>query len=206
MSNHALVFGASGISGWALVKEALSYPNPTAFSKVTALTNRPLSFSDSQWPEDNRLQLISGIDLTRPVANVVQLLKDIPSIETVSHVFLFLYLDPGKDKKALIKVNTDVIRTAVEATQQVSLVIKSFILQTGGKSYGLGKQYLRALYAPLTSQNVPVSSGLYLRSKSRIQECQNRFLTTFSTTINMTCLKHYPTALHGLSPRSDRMQ
>jgi hypothetical protein len=143
MSNHALIFGASGISGWALVKEALCYPNPTAFAKVTALTNRPLSFSDSQWPEDKRLQLISGIDLTSPVADVVQLLKGIPSIETVSHVFLFLYLDPGKDKKTLTEANTTVIRTAVQATQQVSLVVKSFILQTGGKSYGLGKQYQR---------------------------------------------------------------
>ena len=148
MSNHALVFGASGISGWALVKEALSYPNPSAFSRVTALTNRPLSVSDSQWPEDNRLRLISGVDLTKPVADVVQLLKDIPSVETVSHVFLFLYLDLGKDKKSLIKVNTDLIRTAVEAIQQASLVIKSFILQTGGKSYGLGKQCRRVFTAP----------------------------------------------------------
>lgn len=144
MSNHALIFGASGISGWALVKEALGYPNPTAFARVTALTNRPLSISDSQWPEDKRLQLISGIDLTSSVANVVQLLKDIPSIESVSHVFLFLYLDPGKDKKTLIEVNTTVIRTAVQAIQEVSLAIKSIILQTGGKSYGLGRQYQKS--------------------------------------------------------------
>lgn len=138
MSNHALVFGASGISGWALVKEALSYPDSTAFAKVTALTNRPLSLADSQWPDDRRLQLISGIDLTRPLADVIERLKEIPSIDTASHVFLFLYLNPGKDKKTLVQVNTGLIRTAVQAVQEVSPVVKSFILQTGGKAYGLG--------------------------------------------------------------------
>jgi nucleoside-diphosphate-sugar epimerase len=136
---HALVFGASGISGWALVKEALSYPTPTTFSQVTALSNRPLSLSDAQWPDDPRLQLTSEIDLTHPTEKVVEGLKEkVKNVDTVTHVFLFLYLDPGKDHKTLVEVNTNLIRTAVEAAQRVSPKIKSFILQTGGKAYGLG--------------------------------------------------------------------
>ena len=139
INNHALVFGASGITGWALVKEALSYPTPTTFSQVTALSNRPLSAADAQWPDDPRLQLASGIDLTGPVDAVVSALKSkVNNVETVTHVFLFVYLDPGKDHKTLVEVNTDLIRTAVEAAQKVSPNIKSFILQTGGKAYGLG--------------------------------------------------------------------
>jgi nucleoside-diphosphate-sugar epimerase len=138
-NNHALVFGASGISGWALVKEALSYPTPTTFNQVTALSNRPLSLADAQWPNDPRLHLASGIDLTGPVDTVVSALKEkVNGIETVTHVFLFVYLDPGKDHKTLQEVNTNLIKTAVEATQKVSPNIKSFILQTGGKAYGLG--------------------------------------------------------------------
>lgn len=137
--SHALVFGASGISGWALVKEALSYPTPTTFDRVTALTNRPLSTADAQWPNDARLQLTSGVDLTGSVESVVSALKDeVTSVDTVTHVFLLAYLDPGTDKKTLKEVNTNLVKTAVEAMQEVSANIKSFILQTGGKAYGLG--------------------------------------------------------------------
>lgn len=143
-NNHALVFGASGISGWALVKEALSYPTPTTFSQVTALSNRPLSLADAHWPDDPRLQLASGVDLTSPLDTVVEALKaKVKGIETVTHVFLFLYLDPGKDKQTLKEVNTNLIRTAVTAMQSVSSSLKSFVLQTGGKAYGLGKKDLQ---------------------------------------------------------------
>lgn len=136
---HALVFGASGISGWAVVKEALSYPTTTTFDHVTALTNRPLTIADAHWPDDARLQLASGIDLTDSVEKVANALKEkVGNIGTVTHVFLLAYLDPGKDKKALKEVNTLLVKTAVEAVQKVSLNIKSFILQTGGKVYGLG--------------------------------------------------------------------
>ena len=138
-SHHALIFGASGISGWALVKEELSYPTPTTFSKVSALSKRLLSLAEAQWPDDPRLQLASGIDLTCPVDTVVRALKrKVGEVENVSHVFVFLYLDPGKDHKTLGEVNTNLIKTAAETTQKVSSKIVSFILQTGGKAYGLG--------------------------------------------------------------------
>jgi len=141
--SHALIFGASGISGWALVKEALNYPTPTTFGQVTAITNRPLSFTDTQWPDDPRLRLASGIDLTASVDTVVNALKEkVVNIDTVTHVFLVVYIDPGKDHKTLCEVNTTLIKTAVEATQKVSPSVKSFILQTGGKAYGLGKALL----------------------------------------------------------------
>ncbi|KAL4864895.1 hypothetical protein BDV12DRAFT_188622 [Aspergillus spectabilis] len=37
--NVALVFGASGISGWAVTKNLLSYPFSTTFSRIIALTH-----------------------------------------------------------------------------------------------------------------------------------------------------------------------
>ena len=62
--NHGLVFGASGILGWATVNAILQgYPSPEAFSQVTALTNRPLPPEVAQWPESSKLQVVSGIDL-----------------------------------------------------------------------------------------------------------------------------------------------
>lgn len=42
-NSHALVFGASGITRWAIIDAILSnYPSPNIFTKVTALTNCPL--------------------------------------------------------------------------------------------------------------------------------------------------------------------
>ncbi|KIX04889.1 uncharacterized protein Z518_05760 [Rhinocladiella mackenziei CBS 650.93] len=121
---HALVFGASGISGWALLKEALGCPAPTTFEYVTAVTNRPLITSNTQ----------CVVGLTGSVDSIVSALN---TIETVSPVFLFVYLDPGKDNKDLKKANTGPIRTAVEATQNAASNVKSSILQLGGKAYGL---------------------------------------------------------------------
>lgn len=93
-SNHAIVFGASGLIGWAIVDQLLSaYPGPGSFSKVTAVTNRPLDLNDSHWPkpESERpdLQLVSGIDLRRGDGSVLaeslqQVVKD---IETVTHIY-----------------------------------------------------------------------------------------------------------------------
>ena len=91
---HALVFGASGISGHALVTQALSYPTTNTFAHVTGLTNRPLRIADAGFPDDPRLQLVSGIDLTRDVDTVVQKLKsEVKNVETVSHVFFTAYIE-----------------------------------------------------------------------------------------------------------------
>lgn len=98
-SNHAIVFGASGLIGWAVVDQLLSlYPHEGNFAKVTAVTNRPLNFEETQWPElDSRrpeLQLVSGIDLRQGdgaalAESLKQAVKDIGSI---THIF---YLGMG---------------------------------------------------------------------------------------------------------------
>lgn len=92
--HHAIVFGASGLIGWALVDELLgSYPHSASFTKVTAVTNRPLNLSESHWPEVDShradLQLVSGIDLREgdgtTLANALkQAVKD---VDTVTHIY-----------------------------------------------------------------------------------------------------------------------
>lgn len=96
MAHHALVFGASGILGWAVVNEILNnYPEKGTYGKVTALTNRPLSLEDSLWPAPGpgtpELKLVSGIDLTHGTAEtLIETLKErISDIDTVDHVFYF---------------------------------------------------------------------------------------------------------------------
>lgn len=86
--SHALVFGASGIAGWAILNEITTYPTPTTFAKVTGLSNRPLTIEQAYLPQDTRLKLINGVDLTKPVREVVQMLREkIEDAQTISHIF-----------------------------------------------------------------------------------------------------------------------
>jgi len=91
MSKSALIFGASGVTGWAFVNEILNdYPKKGVWGKVQALTNRPLKQEDSFWPEDKRLNIVSGIDLLRGSQEDLELaLSRIGGIEDVTHVYYF---------------------------------------------------------------------------------------------------------------------
>jgi hypothetical protein len=93
-SGHAIILGASGVIGWCLVDQLLSsYTRTGSFSKVTAVTNRPLKLSEPHWPENTStrpdLQLVSGIDLLHGngadlAKSLFQRLKDVGS---VTHIF-----------------------------------------------------------------------------------------------------------------------
>ena len=83
----ALVFGASGITGWAIANTALTYPSKDTFSRVIALRKRPLSRKDSKFPEDSCLVLQSGVDLSGDEASIVESLKLIEGISKVTHVY-----------------------------------------------------------------------------------------------------------------------
>jgi hypothetical protein len=84
---RALVFGASGITGWAVAREALQYPTSTTFDRIIGLTNRPLTKSEAILPEDERLELHSNVDLSTGVSEVEARLKCIDGIESVTHVY-----------------------------------------------------------------------------------------------------------------------
>lgn len=89
-NKHALVFGASGITGWAIVNQLLSNsPEAQAFSKVSAVTVRPISAEKALWPDSSKLSIYSGIDLIRLNAEGTKdvLKQKIPDIDTVTHVF-----------------------------------------------------------------------------------------------------------------------
>lgn len=93
---HAIVFGASGLNGWAVVNELLlNYPKPRTFSRVIALTNRPLDLEKSYWPlsapERPELVLASSVNLVEGSSeDVAALLKvKVPDVEKVTHVFYF---------------------------------------------------------------------------------------------------------------------
>lgn len=97
---HAIVYGASGLIGWALVDQLLSsYPSVDTFSEVTAVTNRPINPSKCHWPKPGfdrpELQLVSGIDLRHAdgVTLAESLKQAVKGIERVTHVY-YLGLSP----------------------------------------------------------------------------------------------------------------
>ncbi|KAK5991891.1 Short chain dehydrogenase sirQ [Cladobotryum mycophilum] len=137
----ALVFGASGITGWAVLREALQYPTANAFHRVIGLSNRPMDRSRFLLPEDKRLILAHGIDLTTTVDDVAAKLSGIESIGDVTDVYFAAYFQPAgasdfEGHEILKEVNVRMLETAILAVERVSPSLRFWTLQTGGKSYG----------------------------------------------------------------------
>lgn len=84
---QALVFGASGVTGWALTNAALSYPTSTTFKRVVGLTNRPLSVEEAALPQDSRLHLYPGLDLSKDSQSITEYLSKIENIGETTHVY-----------------------------------------------------------------------------------------------------------------------
>jgi hypothetical protein len=148
-ARRALIFGASGITGWAVAKEALIYPTSTTFDQVIGLTNRPLTKTEALLPGDERLRLYSGIDLTAGSAQVEEKLKKIDGIEGVTHVYFSGKIHNRDETECLptilpaytgsqtgpesIKANVAILQIAVEAVGKLCPKLQVWVLQTGGK-------------------------------------------------------------------------
>ncbi|OJJ94785.1 hypothetical protein ASPACDRAFT_1908734 [Aspergillus aculeatus ATCC 16872] len=133
--NVALVFGASGISGWAVTNCALSYPTPTTFNRVIGLTNKPLPLEKSGLPGDARLELHSGVNLRGALDEVVARLQEkVPNLEAVTHVYYLAYSNAtawSMDVMAIRDINVKMTYNAVHAVDKLCKNLKFFVLQTG---------------------------------------------------------------------------
>ena len=89
-AKQAVVFGASGVSGWSFVNEILhDYPRHGVWQTVHALTNRPITQQESFWPKDDRLHIVCGVDLLKGSQEDVEkeLKSKISDIESITHVY-----------------------------------------------------------------------------------------------------------------------
>ncbi|KAF2485174.1 hypothetical protein BDY17DRAFT_246860 [Neohortaea acidophila] len=139
MGKHALVFGATGIQGWAVVNQLLhGYPSSDTFEKVTALTNRPPT-ENLLWPQSEKLQVVSGIDLLNERGQEAleqQMREKIQDVHTVTQVFFFAYIfnaDPTEETK----INVKLLQRAVLAVENLSKSLEFIVLPTGTKVYGV---------------------------------------------------------------------
>ncbi|KAK2807560.1 hypothetical protein FQN50_005428 [Emmonsiellopsis sp. PD_5] len=134
---HALVLGASGISGWAFVNQLLhDYPRSGTWAKVTGVTKRPMNAEEiSYWPRDDddqgrRLQLLSGVDFADDTEEEVRgkFVAGDADVEMVTHVY---YLVSPPDAKAL-----EALRKAVVVIDSLAPNLKFIHLQYGTFIYG----------------------------------------------------------------------
>jgi hypothetical protein len=90
-SGSAIVFGATGVTGWALCKALLSHKQPgdsqsKTFSTVIGVCEQPIE-GVNMFIEERNFQLIDGVNLREGEDEVTNNLKDVKGIEHVSHVF-----------------------------------------------------------------------------------------------------------------------
>lgn len=161
---QALVFGASGITGWAITNEALSYPTPTTFNRIVGLTSRSLSLKDSGFPADPRLTLYSALDLSQDANTITDYLKKVEKIDQITHVyFAGSYSYPSFESTLIqraayvhrgwgdegssqqVKENVDFIINAVLAVEAVCPNLQFWTFPTGGKVSSLPSPIIRKL-------------------------------------------------------------
>jgi nucleoside-diphosphate-sugar epimerase len=194
--------GASGISGWALLNQLTRYPDPTAFSRITGLSNRPLTLEQAQLTADPRLNLVNGIDLTKPVSKVAQLLKEkVEDARSITHVFFTAYIQTG-DFESLKEVNTNLLKVAVEAVEQVSKKLQTIVLQTGGKGYGLEFPREVGVHPPLR-EDMPRIPEPY--ASKIFYYTQYDLLTKLSKGKSWTFSEIRPDGIVGFTPTSNAM-
>ena len=135
MSKSALVFGASGVTGWSFINELLNdYPKPNIWKKVYALTNRPLSQSQSQWPDDPRLNIVSGIDLLQGSQQELEkeIRDKVQGIEDVTHMYYLAY-KAGTDMQKELEEAIAMFKRATIAVDKLAPKLEFVVLQTGAK-------------------------------------------------------------------------
>lgn len=140
--NHALVFGAAGLLGWAAVDQLLSeYPAPQTFSQVTAVVNRPVAEAALHWPAASttrpKLHIASGINLLDGDADALarQLGEKAPGIENVTHAFYFVFSPVNDDHMEECRVNCGMMQCVADTLNLLCPQLKS-IVYAGGTRVG----------------------------------------------------------------------
>ncbi|GJD04345.1 sirq protein [Colletotrichum higginsianum] len=143
--NHAIVFGAAGLLGWATVDQLLSnYPTEGSFDKFTVVINRPLSEIEFFWPKESAsrpsLQIVSGVNLNSTTEDLTRQLEDrVQGVKNVTHVFYFVFNQVADDHIRECEVNCGIMQRVVDSLTSLSSNLKSFV-------YPGGTRYL-SLYA-----------------------------------------------------------
>ncbi|KAI1145491.1 hypothetical protein F4825DRAFT_443711 [Nemania diffusa] len=204
---HAIVFGASGLIGWAVVDQLLrAYPTAGAFSKITAVTNREVKLSESYWPEPGAgrpdLQLISGIDLRRgdgtTLANSLQ--QAVEDIHTITHVFYLVFTSVPDDVEE-VATNRQMLQNVIDAHNLLSPNLQFVVFPGGTRGYGIyspGGVFI----PPLTEDMVNNLPPDY--AKTVVYPAYRELLSTASEGRKWTWCEVCPDAIIGFTPNGSQ--
>lgn len=134
---RAIIFGASGVSGWSFVNEILhDYPRSGIWDGVVALTIRPLKHEDALWPKDPRLQIVSGINLLDDQDTIeTKLSENVQHIDQTTHVYYLAY-KASTDLQQEYQDAVNMFKRSIIAIDRLSSSLEFVVLQTGAKMYG----------------------------------------------------------------------
>ncbi|KAH6843377.1 hypothetical protein B0I37DRAFT_384333 [Chaetomium sp. MPI-CAGE-AT-0009] len=137
----ALVTGATGLSGYNMVKVLAA--SPQRWSKIYCLSSRPppQNFFEDLGEGASRVEHLA-IDFLDDPSEIARRLRE--AVQHVDHVFYFSYMQPAPkgdvlnlwaNADELATVNVTLFNNFVFALQQTSLKPRRFMLQTGSKHY-----------------------------------------------------------------------
>ncbi|KAK5130066.1 hypothetical protein LTR08_002499 [Meristemomyces frigidus] len=198
---QALVFGASGITGYPLLKQLLSFPTPRTFGRVIGLTNRPLSRDATQLPIDERIELYSDLDL-RDRDKSLFALQHIPGIERTTHIYYAAYAGHGSDFQELRAINVELLTNAIGGCEICCPNMRFFTLQTGGKAYGV-EFADKVDYNPPLSETLPRIPGPYAQNIFYYDQCD--IMKRASEGKYWTYCEIRPDAIVGFVPQNNGM-
>ncbi|KAF9893524.1 hypothetical protein FE257_010836 [Aspergillus nanangensis] len=206
-SNHAIVYGASGLIGWSLVNQLLrAYPHVGSFSKVTAVTNRPLNFSESYWPEPESdqpaLQLVSGVDLRRgDGTTLAELLKhNMKDAQSVTHIY-YLVFSAVDDDIEEVATNRHMFENVVDAHGLISPNLQFVAFPGGTRGYGIyspGGTFTPPLHEEMV-KDLPADYA-----KTVVYPAYRQLLATKSEGKKWTWCEVCPDAIVGFTPNGSQ--
>ncbi|KAK4149485.1 hypothetical protein C8A00DRAFT_46906 [Chaetomidium leptoderma] len=137
----ALVTGATGLSGYHMVKTLAA--SPQRWRKIYCLSSRPPpeNFFADLGDGANRVEHLA-VDFLDDPSDITQRLKY--KIQHVDHIFYFSYVQPAPkgdmldlwaNADELAAVNATIFTNFISALQQTTIKPKRFMLQTGSKHY-----------------------------------------------------------------------
>ncbi|KAF2127630.1 NAD-dependent epimerase/dehydratase [Dothidotthia symphoricarpi CBS 119687] len=131
-SKVALVTGANGLSGNAIIEHLIRTPKEE-FSKIITTSRSPLGFSWQDW----RVEFVA-IDFLDPVEKIKAIMKE-HGCEDVTHAYFTSYVHKD-DFSDLKDTNIPLFKNFVDSINEVAgKNLQRMSLQTGGKYYGIHK-------------------------------------------------------------------
>ncbi|KAJ5772720.1 hypothetical protein N7520_003249 [Penicillium odoratum] len=129
MAKVALITGANGITGSAIMDHLTQYTKSDEWSRIVLSSRSPLTLNVT----DPRVEFIA-LDFTKSPEELVNEMKDVCA--DVTHAYFCSYVHKD-DFKELNKANKSLFENFLEALLSVAGNLQNCTLQTGGKYYNV---------------------------------------------------------------------